>query len=1043
MGKYVLAILYVAWLSVIVVNAQVQRISGVVTSFDGGAVAGASVVAKGTTVGTVTNREGYYQLIVPENAHSLVFSFIGMKTVELPVQGSSVDAVLFPDIVGVDEVVVVAYGTALKERFTGSVSTISGVQLERFQADGISKALQGLSSGVLTTSGSGQPGTDAEIRIRGFSTFGDASPLIVLDGFSYDGNLSSIPLAEIESISVLKDASATALYGSRAANGVIIITTRTGVSGTAELHLNVRYGISERGIPEYNRVSVPEYYELQWEGIRNALVENGFAPAEAARNAQQQLIPALGGYNAYPVPDGEVVDSNGKVNPGMQLLWSDNWQEEMMVTGTRKEITLSANGGTDKSLYYLSGAMLDDEGIIKASQLKRYSLRANLKTQFNQWIQTGINLSGAISEQNYPISSGSSYLNPFMFAGLIAPVYPVYLYDRDGNVQTDAEGSRLYDYGTGYNRARVYGSGLNPLGTIELDERLYKRDVFTARAYINFQITNGLSLKTSLSADHYTFTGLTHQNMKYGDGQNFNGRTERETNRTFSYSANQMLQYSLGFDDHVFQFLTAHENYNYKFNVLSATRSGFPFPGLVELDGAAIGEGSGSYEDNYRLESYFAKVDYSWKGRYLASFNVRTDGNSRFAREVRWGNYWGAGVSWRISEESFMQNKGWLNTLRVKMSYGEQGNDKVGSYYAWQGLYETGINNISYPGLLASRLSTPGLTWESLKSVNLGAELKIFNRLAMSFEYYIRRNDDLLFEQPLAPSTGFTTIDANIARLSNSGMDLEVSGMLLNRPDLVWTMDINLGRFSNEIRDLPQESIITGNKRWEVGRSIYDFWMEEFAGVNPETGKSLWFYDVPDTDANGNIIYSDDGIPVFSGERDVTEDYSQAGRYYAGSTIPELFGGVNNSFAFFGFDVSFLLNFALGGKVMDQGYQWLMHSGQYGYDFHNDILNRWTPESRNTDVPAIDGDQFTNRRSTRFLADAGYLSVRNVSVGYSVPQTFVSRLNLSALRLHLTADNLALFSARKGLDPRQSFDGNYGRQYMPLRTISLGFDVQF
>jgi len=1043
MGKNVLAILCIAWLSIIVVNAQVQRISGVVTSSEGGTVSGASVVVKGSTVGTVSNREGYYQLIVPENAQSLVFSFIGMKTVELPIQGSSVDAVLFPDIVGVDEVVVVAYGTAVKERFTGSVSTISAAQLERFQTDGISKALQGLSSGVLTTSGSGQPGTDAEIRIRGFSTFGDASPLIVLDGFTYDGNLSSIPLTEIESISVLKDASATSLYGSRAANGVIIITTRTGMPGTSELHLSVRYGISDRAIPEYNRVSVPEYYELQWEGMRNALVENGFAPGEAARSAQQQLIPALGGYNAYPVPDNEVVDSEGKINSGMQLLWHDNWQDEMLVAGKRKEVTLNAKGGTENTTYYLSGAMLDDEGIIKASSLKRYSLRANLTTEFNQWIQAGMNLSGAISEQNYPISSGTSYLNPFSFAGLIAPIYPVYLYDRDGNIQTDADGNRLYDYGTGYDRARVYGSGLNPLGTIELDERLYKRDVFTGRTFINFQITNGLSFKTSLSADHYTFTGLTHQNMKYGDGQNFSGRTERETNRTFSYTANQMLQYSRGFDDHAFQFLAAHENYNYKFNVLSATRSGFPFPGLVELDGAAIGEGSGSFEDNYRLESYLAKVDYSWKGRYFASFNARTDGNSRFARDVRWGSSWGAGVSWMISDEPFMQNKGWLNTLRMKMSYGQQGNDKVGSYYAWQGLYETGINNIGYPGLLASRLSTPGLTWESLKSANLGAEIKIFNRLAMSIEYYIRRNDDLLFEQPLAPSTGFTTIDANIARLLNTGFDMEMSGLLLNRSNFTWAMDINLGRFSNEIRDLPQEFIIAGNKRWEVGRSIYDFWLEEFAGVNTETGKSQWFYDVPDLDDNGDVIYSDDGSPVFSGERGVTEDYSQAGRYYAGSTIPELFGGVNNSFAFFGFDAAFLLNFGLGGKVLDQGYQWLMHSGQYGYDFHSDILNRWTPENRNTDVPAIDGDQFTNRRSSRFLANAGYLSVRNVSVGYSVSHPFVSRLNLSALRLHLTADNLVLFSARKGLDPRQSFGGNYGRQYMPLRTISLGFDVQF
>ena len=1022
-----LAILFVAWCSIIVVNAQVVRISGIVTdSNQGSPISGVSVFVKGSTLGTVTNQDGFYQLNLPEDTQTLVFSFIGMKTQELPVEGLTLNVVLEPDNVGVDEVVVVAYGTTLKEQFTGSVSSVDNLQLDRFQTADFTKALQGLSSGVISTSGSGQPGEEAEIRIRGFSSFGDASPLIVLDGFPYDGNLSSVPLSDIASISVLKDASATALYGSRAASGVIIITTKSGLPGTSELNLRVRYGISNRAVPDYNRVTVPEYYELQWEGIRNALVASGTDFEGAGNMARQQLVPTLGGYNAYNVPDGEVVDNNGKINSNAELLWHDNWQEELFVTGKRSEIALQSKGGTEKTTYFLSGTLLNEDGIIKASNLKRYTARANVNTQINPWIRAGINFSGSLSEQNFPVSSGTSYLNPFRFTGMIAPIYPVYLYNEEGVLQTNAEGEKLYDYGSGYGRSRAYGSNLNPLGTTELDERLYKKDVFTLRSFINFKLTEGLTFKTSVGADHFTFNGISHQNMKYGDGQNFDGRTFRESNRTFSYSANQIIQYQKIWGEHSVDVQGGHENYNYKFNVLSATRSGFPFPGLVELDAAAIAEGSGSYEDNYRLESYLTKIDYAFDQRIFASFNMRADGNSRFAKNVRWGSFWGLGISWLVSRESFLKDFSALNSLRIKASYGEQGNDKIGSFYGYQGLYQTGINNIDYPGILASRLSTSGLSWESLNSLNLGFEIEFFNRFNFNFEYYLRNNSDLLFEKPLPPSSGFTSIDANIAQLLNAGFDLEMGGLIFSANKFSWNLDLNLGHFKNEIKELPQEFIINGNKRWEVGRSIYDFWIEDFAGVDAETGKSLWYYDTSE-----------------NGERKVTDSYTQADRYYAGSSIPDLFGGINNLLNIYDFDLSVLFGFGLGGKVIDQGYQWLMHSGQYGYDFHRDILERWTPENTETSVPAIDGDSYTNRRSTRFLTDASFLNVKNVSLGYQVPNTMVSKLNLAALRFNFTVDNLALVSARKGLDPQFSFDGSNGREYVPIRTMSVGIDVQF
>ncbi len=1035
------------WLVLIIVSplyAQYKIIRGAVFASDNGApLAGVTVSVKGTSLGTITDNQGVYFLEIPEDVNSLVFSFVGKKTKEVLIEELNADVTLEPDMFGLNEVIVVAYGSAQKNQFTGSVSSISSAQLERFHASDFSRMLAGLSAGVSTAGGSGQPGEGDDIRIRGFSTFGDASPLIVLDGFPFTGKLNAIPVADIESLTILKDATATALYGSRAANGVIIVTSKKGTSGSAGINVRMSYGMTDRAMPDYETVSAGQFYELQWESIRNSHLRQGRSPAEAGTLAGNELVPKLGGYNAYNVPAAELVGSDGKLNAGAQPLWTDNWHDELMDKGSRREISIGAGGSTGKSSYFLSGSVRDEEGIIAASNLKRYAVRANFSSELSKSISAGVNLTGSLTEQNYPDPEIASLLNPFRFVNLIAPIYPVYLYDQNGVVQTGADGNRLFDYGRDYGRSRPIFPSLNILGTIELDERLYKNDVFTLRSYLDFKLARDLVFTTSLSADHYTFTGLTHKNMSFGDGVTHNGRSTRDVYRTFSYTANQMIRYNLNSGEHGIQALAAHENYNYKNNVLTATRSGFPFPGLIELGGAAVGEVSGSYEDNYRLESYFGKVDYSFRNRYFASLNYRRDGNSRFAKDVRWGSFWGAGAGWLLSEEEFFDLPGWISLLKIKASYGEQGNDKIGSYYGYQELYQAGMNNINYPGLIASRLATPGLTWESLNSFNAGLELILKERFAFSLEYYIRDNNNLLFQQPLPPSTGFTSIDANVARLSNRGVDLEVKALLIDGGNFKWISELYLSHFKNQIKELPQGSIISGNKRWEVGRSVYDFWIEEFAGVNQETGRSQWYVNIPLRDSNNNPVLDSSGNPVYEEERGITETYSQAGRYYLGSAIPDLTGGLNNTFSFYGFDLSVLFTYGLGGKVLDFQYQLLMHTGQYGNNFHADILNRWTPENKVANVPGLDGSQTAAVRSSRFLADADHLVFRNVSLVYQLPRALVSRCNLGDIYMNIKADNLLMLTARKGLVPLQSFDGNGQLQHVPVRTISVGMDIHF
>ncbi len=1010
------------------VFGQQIRISGTVTDeAQGFSMPGVTVRVQGTTIGTATDANGRYEITAAPDA-VLVFSFIGMQTKEVAVEGREIiNVALVSEVIGLEEVMVVAYGTARRESFTGSATSVRTERLEEIQVTNITKALEGLSSGLTATSGSGQPGTTASLRIRGLgSVYASSEPLIVVDGFPYGGDLNAIPASDIESITVLKDASATALYGSRAANGVIIVTTKRGDRDRTEFNVRGTVGFSDRGIPEYDRVSINEYYELMWERLYNTNNNN----AEAA---SMSLIPTLGNYNVYDIPNEEVVGIDGVISPLAtpgNRLWTDDWYDEMHRTAIRQDYLVSASGGSETTNYYISGSYLRDDGIVTASNFNRFAIRANAQSQMRDWLNVGMNISGSTSEQNFPVSAGTAYVNSFMFSRNIGPIYPVYLYDMEGNIQLDAEGNKIYDYGSGFGRSRPYGSNVNPLGTIALDTRLYRDDVVGARGSVEADFLNDFKFTVSGSLDYVGYTGMTHQNAAFGDAAPFDGRSTRTHNRTLTFSANQLLTWGRSFDDHSVDVLLGHETYQWQRNILTGTRTGFPFPGLVELAAASTFEGLNSYEDNVRMQSVLSRVNYNFANRYYFSTSWRTDGSSRFHRDHRWGNFWSVGASWRLSEEAFMEDLMWLDNLSLRASYGSSGNDQVG-FYAYPGLYGLGFANLDFPGLLATRLPTPNLTWEKNNVMNFGIDFTVFNRMTMNFEYYIRESEDLLFPLPLPSSTGFPSIDANVGAVENRGFDVEINSNIIATRNFRWDVDLNLTHYRNEITSLPQEEIVRGSHKWMVGRSIYDFFIEEFAGVDPETGKSMWYMDVLD----------DDGEPT--GEREPTTNRDLAGRYYVGSSIPDLSGGLNNSFAMGNFDVSFLLTFGIGGKTYDGSYVRLMHGGTAGDHFHKDILNRWNEDNTDTDVPILDLDQNANARSTRFLFDSDYLSIRSLTIGYSVPQTALGTIGITRARVFATATNLYTFTTHKGMDPQQALSGITGDQYTPLRTIAFGVNMNF
>lgn len=1027
--KKILMIFVLALTTTALSLGQTVQISGTVTSGDDGTtIPGVTIFVKGTTVGTASDDEGHYVLNVPENSQTLVFSFVGFKTQEVPIEGKKkIDVVMETDLLQVDEVLVVAYGTTKKEAFTGSASSVKVDKLAEVQVSNVTKALEGLSSGIQVISGSGQPGTTTSVRIRGIGSINaSTAPLYVVDGFPFDGDLNSIPQNDIATCVVLKDASATALYGSRAANGVIVITTKKGRTNENKLNFTASLGMNVRGIPEYDRVSVPEYYELAWENIYGAQLKAGATDPDARAAASANLIDLLGGYNAYNVADNTVVGTDGKINQSGKLLWNDNWYDEMHRVGIRQDYTLTASGGKENSTYYISGNYLKDEGIVKASEYDRFTVRLNADNQARKWLKIGVNTSVSTSKQNYPNSAGSSYVNSFMWSRMIAPIYPVYLYDLAGKLQTDPDGNKLYDYGDAYGRARTYSANSNPLGVIALDKRLYKKDNATAKGYVEISFLNDFKFTVSANADYAGNTNLTHQNSDYGDAAAFDGRSTRSSSRRLTFSANELLTYNKSFGVHNIDFLIGHENYSFQYNLLSATKTGFPFSGLYELDAAATPEGSSSYEDNFRMESYLSRLNYNYNDKYYLSLSARTDGSSRFASDYRWGKFWSVGASWRLSQEEFLSGVKWINDLKLKASYGSQGNDNLGTYYAYLGLYELGWNNIGYSGLLASRIPTPQLLWEKNKSLNVGIEFSVFDRLTVNFEVYKRVSDDLLFNVPLPSSTGYTGYDANVGAIENKGWDLEANVVIVNKAKFKWITDINLSHYKNEITKMPanQEKIISGTKQLMVGHSIYDFYTYKYAGVN-ETGNPLW--------------YVDDG----AGGMTTTDVYSNASRFYTGtSSNPDLTGGITNTFRYGNFDLSFLITFGIGGQIYDGSYAGLM--GQtLGTSFHKDMLNRWTPQNTGSDIPVLRTNNQANSVSDRFLTSSDYLSFRNLTLGYTLPKSIATKLHITDAKIIGTVTNLHSFTARKGLDPQQSFDGTSDNSYTPLRTSSIGLIMNF
>jgi TonB-linked SusC/RagA family outer membrane protein len=1029
--------------------AQNRTISGRITDGQGTGIANASVVVKGTKIGTTTSADGIYSLSVPPSAKALVVSSIGFQAQEITLGSSDSYSVgmTTADNSSMNEVVVVAYGTQKRESITGSVATVGAKQLENRLTTNITQALAGAAPGISATSGNGQPGSSAAIRIRGFgSVNASSSPLYVVDGFPYEGYIGDLNTNDIESISLLKDASSTALYGARAANGVVMITTKKGKTPEPKVNVNFTTGFSQRGIAEYDQVGTNDYYPVMWQALKNSLMyptsgtalSGSAAAAQASNTIATQLI-----YNPYNVANNAIVDTNGKLNANAKLLYNDfDWFSPISKNGKRNEVALSTSAKMNKSDYYISLNYLKDEGFVLNSDYERATARVSLNTQAKSWLRTGINLSGVVVKSNQANAfddNASNIVNPFVFARRIGPIYPVHAFSTTGAPVLDISGNQVFDYGQyagALNRPQSAFPGRHVVYETMLNQSISSRNSLIARTFLEGKLFKDFTVTTNLGLDLNNVRGKGFQNKIVGDGVTAGGTSSASSNEYRTISMNQLLNYKKGFGQHNMSALLGHENQWLDETYFSGSRRGMNLDGNDQLvNFVTLSSVTGSF-NNLRRDAYFSRLNYDFQNKYFAELSYRRDGSSRFSPQSRWGNFYSVGASWFMKRESFLSNVSWLNDLKLRAAYGTVGNDALDTYYEYQALYSLGWNNAAEPGAIAAKLTNPDLTWEVNKTMSLGVDFgMLHNRLSGSVELFNRGSSELLFDVPQGLSSIVTSRTENVGTMSNKGIEVQLNGAIIENKNINWSVQLNGTSLKNEITKLPDGRPITsGTKRLEEGRDLYAFYLRQWYGVDPADGAGL-YYALPGLTTGYRIAKS--GDTVVTNPTNARYDYS-------GSAIPKVFGSFGSTVEFKGVGVSFLLNYQIGGKFYDANYAGLL-TPSYGASLHTDVFRSWQKPGDVTDIPRLDITNASNfnAQSNRFLIDASYLSFRNVTVYYGFGKNILNRLHLSQLKVYASGENLSVLSKRKGLNPAESFNGTNSAVYVPNRAISAGINVSF
>ena len=1047
--------------------AQQLQVTGTVKDHTGNPVAGATILVEGSTTGTTSNADGSYSITAPSDA-TLLVSFIGYQPQQIAVAGKSrIDITLKEDTQSIDDVIVVAFGTAKKEAFTGSATVIKSDDIAKSQQSNVAQALAGKVAGVQLTNSSGQPGAAPDIRIRGFSSLNAGnSPLWIVDGMPYSGDLNNLNPNDIESMTVLKDAASNALYGARGANGVVMITTKKAKSKDAIITVDAKWGVNSRAVKDYEYITNPaQFYETHYNALKNYYLDSGMSAMEAHLKANQNLTGSANdgglGYMVYTVPEGqEFIGINGKVNPqatlGRRLVYEgqeyyvrpDDWTDAAFRTSLRQEYNISIAGSGDKTSVYASFGYLNNEGIAYNSDMDRFTTRLKLDYQAKDWLKMGANATYARFHYNQidDDGAGNSSGNVFAYTTTIGPIYPLYIRDGNGNVLYNEDGIKLYDYGQNAGMERSIFTNSNALSESRLNTQASEGNAFNGTAFfdISFLKDFKFTFNAGVTLDETRSTVI--KNPYFGQFASEEGLLSKGHSRQLEFNTQQILNYTKQIGQHNVNVMVGHEYYNANTYALSASKSHMLTEDNDELAGAIIDKQSASsYRTEYNNEGYFARVMYDYASKYFFSASSRRDASSRFHPDHRWGNFWSLGGAWIITREDFMANtQSWLDNLKLKASIGSQGNDNIGNFrYTNTYTIENANGEVS---TVFNAKGAEDITWETNTNFNAGIEFSLLQgMISGGVEYFLRKTTDMLLSFPVPPSMGYSSYYANVGDMHNSGIEIELNYTPIRREKLQWDINLNMTHLRNRITMLPAErrnkvvegyeGYVSGTTFYGEGLPMYTFYMKKYAGVSDE-GKSMWYMD--ETDSEGNL----------TGRRVTTTEFAKATDYLCGDPIPDLYGGFGTSLNFYGFDLSVAFTYQIGGLAYDSGYAAAMYSPankSTGMNWHKDILNAWTPENSTSNIPRLQyEDQNQNAQSDRFLMDASYLNLQNINFGYTLPSKITQKFGVDRVRIYLACENVYYWSKRQGFDPRYSYSGATSQAtYSPVRTISGGINIQF